>query len=189
MVEAPWHGLQVNARDGTIADTYLLQDDFVHANHNFGIHMWDDLLLVVGVRCLTRRQLGLDLKQCFCKSQPTNIRAMPPDCQWQIPDVRAMPSCCWWQVSAEQCQSHATMLLAGTKAFSMRCDVSMLLRAVCDECRAYMHIRACDGLWLQVEPQMLSMLKLPTSSCFATCCISSAIHAIGMTSTSHRQHD
>ena len=45
-------GLQVNIQDGSVADTYLLQDDFVHASHNFGIHLWDDLLLVVGVsRC------------------------------------------------------------------------------------------------------------------------------------------
>jgi hypothetical protein len=43
--------LQVNTRDGSIADTYLLQDDFVHASHNFGVHLWDDLLLIVGVSC------------------------------------------------------------------------------------------------------------------------------------------
>lgn len=40
----------VNTRDGSVADTYLLQDDFVHLSHNFGVHLWDDLLLVVGVR-------------------------------------------------------------------------------------------------------------------------------------------
>lgn len=42
--------MQVNIRDGSVADAYLLEDDFVHASHNFGIHLWDDLLLIVGVR-------------------------------------------------------------------------------------------------------------------------------------------
>lgn len=42
--------VQVNIRDGSVADAFLLEDDFVHASHNFGIHLWDDLLLVVGVR-------------------------------------------------------------------------------------------------------------------------------------------
>ena len=42
--------MQVNIRDGSVADAYLLEDDFVHISHNFGIHLWDDLLLVVGVR-------------------------------------------------------------------------------------------------------------------------------------------
>ena len=41
--------LQVNTRDGSVADTHLLQDDFVHLSHNFGVHLWDDLLLIVGV--------------------------------------------------------------------------------------------------------------------------------------------
>ena len=44
-------GMQVNIRDGSVADVYLLEDDFVHTSHNFGIHLWDDLLLVVGVSC------------------------------------------------------------------------------------------------------------------------------------------
>ena len=42
--------VQVNIRDGSVADAFLLEDDFVHASHNFGIHLWDDLLLIVGVR-------------------------------------------------------------------------------------------------------------------------------------------
>ena len=42
--------MQVNIRDGSVADAYLLEDDFVHASHNFGIHLWDNLLLIVGVR-------------------------------------------------------------------------------------------------------------------------------------------
>lgn len=44
------YAMQVNIRDGSVADAYLLEDDFVHTSHNFGIHLWDDLLLVVGVR-------------------------------------------------------------------------------------------------------------------------------------------
>lgn len=43
--------MQVNIRDGSVADVYLLEDDFVHTSHNFGIHLWDNLLLVVGVSC------------------------------------------------------------------------------------------------------------------------------------------
>lgn len=43
--------VQVNIKDGSVADAYLLEDDFVHTSHNFGIHVWDDLLLLVGVRC------------------------------------------------------------------------------------------------------------------------------------------
>lgn len=43
--------MQINIRDGSVADVYLLEDEFVHTSHNFGIHMWDDLLLVVGVSC------------------------------------------------------------------------------------------------------------------------------------------
>ena len=42
--------MQVNIRDGSVADAYLLEDDFVHASHNFGIHSWENLLLIVGVR-------------------------------------------------------------------------------------------------------------------------------------------
>lgn len=44
-------GVQVNIRDGSVADVYLLEDEFVHTSHNFGIHLWDNLLLVVGVSC------------------------------------------------------------------------------------------------------------------------------------------
>lgn len=44
--------LQVNMRTGQLADEYILEDDFVHVSHNFGIHLWDDLLLVLGVRVL-----------------------------------------------------------------------------------------------------------------------------------------
>ncbi|KAL0035680.1 hypothetical protein WJX79_007959 [Trebouxia sp. C0005] len=40
----------VKTTDGSITDTYLLQDDFVHLSHNFGVYLWDDLLLIVGVR-------------------------------------------------------------------------------------------------------------------------------------------
>ncbi len=50
--------LQVNTRDGSVADTYLLQDDFVHLSHNFGVHLWDDLLLIVGVSCHANHLAG-----------------------------------------------------------------------------------------------------------------------------------
>ena len=52
--------LQVNSRDGSLADTYLLQDEFVHASHNFGIHVWDDLLVAVGVSsCYTLQNMPM----------------------------------------------------------------------------------------------------------------------------------
>ena len=40
---------QVNMRNGSVADEYVLEDDFVHVSHNFGIHLWGDLLVVLGV--------------------------------------------------------------------------------------------------------------------------------------------
>ena len=48
-------GVQVNLRNGSVADEYILEDDFVHVSHNFGIHLWRDLLVVLGV---SRAALG-----------------------------------------------------------------------------------------------------------------------------------
>ena len=62
------HGLaclQVNIEDGSVADTYLLQDDFVHASHNFGVHLWDDLLLIVGVSRCWSFSAVLDMRCCL----------------------------------------------------------------------------------------------------------------------------
>ncbi|KAL3136500.1 hypothetical protein ABBQ38_005752 [Trebouxia sp. C0009 RCD-2024] len=65
----------VNIRDGSVADVYLLEDEFVHTSHNFGIHLWDNLLLVVGVR-----QQILYVLQVLPSGRFVKVQALGPHC-------------------------------------------------------------------------------------------------------------
>ena len=41
--------LQIRVSDGRVADTYMIQDDFVHLNHSNAPHLYEDRLVILGV--------------------------------------------------------------------------------------------------------------------------------------------
>ena len=44
--------MQVHIGRGQVTDTYHIKDDFVHLNHNGGIHLYENILIVLAVRLL-----------------------------------------------------------------------------------------------------------------------------------------
>ena len=41
--------LQIQLQTGELLDTFTISDDFVHLSHNGGIHLYDDVLVVLAV--------------------------------------------------------------------------------------------------------------------------------------------
>ena len=50
--------LQIRVSDGTVADAYTIQNDFVHLNHSNAPHLYEDRLVTLGVSHLQHKNLG-----------------------------------------------------------------------------------------------------------------------------------
>ena len=68
--------LQIRVSDGTVADAYTIQDDFVHLNHSNAPHLYEDRLVTLGVSHL-QHNFGMRLFKCmhthlqtFCQKCP-----------------------------------------------------------------------------------------------------------------------
>ena len=71
--------LQIRVSDGRVADTYMIQDDFVHLNHSNAPHLYEDRLVILGVSPLPHRSWDALSNACmhiftlFVRSAPASI--------------------------------------------------------------------------------------------------------------------
>ena len=74
--------LQIRVSDGSVADTYMIQDDFVHLNHSNAPHLYEDRLVILGVSHLQHKSWGAspsDASTLFVRSTPASVTGPPAE--------------------------------------------------------------------------------------------------------------